>query len=242
MEVVVMRSFISATCCLIVGLEILVGVPIAVCVGFLCVSWETSGSYVAETPVSGPVYSRPTYLPPPLPAAPLGAYTDPGKPSVTYDPYSPSPKASVCPAPTASMACVAPLPSSWPAVASLPASDPAADQLPPLPAANSHPNEPQYLARVSVTEACTDSAKQPSPEAELRDSLQSTAALLYGQADRHEADQEYDLADQLRSLARDLRDQASSISRRIQERQPEPVDNPVEPAATTVTVGPPPLG
>ena len=239
-----MRNFVAATCCLIVGLEVLIGVPLAVCVGFFCVSWETSGAHIAESPVSSPVYSPTTYLPPPLPASPHGGvYTEPGRPYPAYDPYTTSPKVTVCPAPTACTAFVAPpLSTALPVAAALPASDPAADQLPPLPAANTPAEEPQFLARVSVGEACTDNAKQTSPEAELRDSLVATAHLLYGQADRHEGNQEYDLADQLRTLARDLRDQASSISRRMREKQSEPTANPYEPAATTVTVGPPPLG
>ena len=239
-----MRNFVSATCCLIVGLEVLIGVPLAVCVGFFTVSGDFSGTYVAESPVPGPVYSSATYLPQPLPVSPYGVCTEPGKPVASFDPYAASKATpSVCPAPTASMACaVPPLPPASPVVASLPASDPAADQLPPLPPASTVIEEPQFLARVSVSEACTDHAKQASSEAELRDSLLATAHLLYGQADRHEANQEYALADQLRSLARDLRDQASSISRRMAEDQPEPVANPTEPAATTVTVGPPPLG
>jgi hypothetical protein len=99
--------------------------------------------------------------------------------------------------------------------------------------------EPQVLTRVSASNGSESGDQHTSPDVELRDSLQATAQLLYQQADRHEANQDYDLADQLRSLARDLRDQANSISRR---NQLEPVANPTEPAATTVTVGPPPLG
>jgi hypothetical protein len=236
MEVVVMRNFVSATCCLIVGLEVLIGVPLAVCVGFFTVSGDFSGTYVADSTVPAPVYSPATYYPPPLPAGPAPMCVEPGKALPSCNPYT-SPAPSICPALTGGPSYTEP--PSAALVASLPASDPAADQLPPLPSGRAATDEPQFLARVSVSESCTDDAQQASPEAELRKSLLSTAELLYAQADRHEAKQEYDLADQLRSLARDLRDQAGNISWR---NQLEPGANPTEPAATTVTVGPPPLG
>lgn len=282
-----MRNFVAATCCLIVGLEILIGVPIAVCLGFLCVGSEFTGTYVVESQVPGPVYSTATYLPPPLPAHPPGLHADPGKPVSAFDPYAASQATpSICPAPTASTACVLPppLPSASPVVASLPASDPAADQPPvsrvatsspeaaagatdPAAAAEHATDAESFLSRFAgpsvfltmddVQELTGggvstgndlplkpfgDNPTDESPESALRASLVATAQLLYRQADRHEANQEYDLADQLRSLARDLRDQASSISRRISENHPEPAADPTEPAATTVTVGPPPLG
>lgn len=228
-----MRNFVAATCCLIVGLEVLIGVPLAVCVGFFSVSSDISGTYVADSTVPAPVYSPATYYPPPLPAGPASVCTVPSTP------YSASPATPLlCPAPPSSTACIV-LPT---VPASLPASDPAADVLPPLPPMAPAAGEPQVLARVSASNGSESGDQHASSEAELRDSLHTTAQLLYQQADRHEANQEYDLADQLRSLARDLRDQASSISRRISENQPEPANNPTEPAATTVTVGPPPLG
>src|SRR6188768_3307608 len=84
---VVMRNFVAASCCLIVGLEILVGVPVAVCLGFQCIGSEFGGAYVVEAQPGGVAYSAvPFNLPPPLPA---------------FDPYTP-PMAppSICPAPS----------------------------------------------------------------------------------------------------------------------------------------------
>lgn len=234
-----MRSFVAASCCLIVGLEILIGVPVAVCVGMLSFgSAAGPGVYVSEAQFTAPtcpppIYSAPTYYPAPASIGP-------------YDPSFPPPLK-----PSAMDAA----PNAPPIVASLPASDPAANPLPPLATAwnAAPPNEaPQYLARVCADESCppagtdaSDSAKESPPEKALAASLHASAELLYQQADRHESDQEYDLADRLRSLARDLRDEAGSISRRSPTYDPGPVGLPsaAEPAEPrTVTVGPPPLG
>jgi hypothetical protein len=64
---VTMRSFVAATCCLIVGLEILIGVPVAVCLGFLCLGvGPVQSVYVSEAQFDGPtcpppIYSAPVY-------------------------------------------------------------------------------------------------------------------------------------------------------------------------------------
>jgi hypothetical protein len=168
-------------------------------------------------------------------------------------------------------------------VASLPASDPASDPLPCAPSTINQPKQAtvaanaegaglQFLAHICVEgdrpdTGCADAGcQQPAGERALILSLLGTAQLLYQQAERHEEETEYNLADRLRSLARDLRDEAISIDRRSPNSPPPP---PVSaPAATTapastpwqspdsapaekllpteeprtVTVGPPPLG
>ena len=234
-----MRSFVSAACCLIVGLEVLIGVPVAVCLGFFCLgSQAVSGVYVSEAQFSPPtcpppIYSAPVFASTPVPCGPYDATFSP-----TPLPPATSP-ASITPA----------------AVASLPASDPAADGLPALPNTAIAVDGPQFLARVCAEvnspadrTDCTDATKSAPAELGLLASLLASANLLYQQADRHEADQEYSLADRLRTLARDLRDEASSISRRTPVNNPAPVADPMptaEPApaeSRTVTVGPPPRG
>ena len=86
-----MRSFIAASCCAIVGLEILIGVPVAVCLGFLCFGSEFSGTYVAEAQYQPPIYAPVPYTPSALPA---------GKAMPTFDPYAcPPPLPTLCPAP-----------------------------------------------------------------------------------------------------------------------------------------------
>jgi hypothetical protein len=79
-------------------------------------------------------------------------------------------------------------------------------------------------------------------EPSLHDSMLSTAQLLYRQADRHEANQEYDLADRLRSLARDLRDEAGSVGCCLPSPPPTVSNEPAVHEAKTVEVGPPPRG
>jgi hypothetical protein len=260
---VVMRNFVAASCCAIVGLEILIGVPLAVCMGFLCVGADFSGTYVAETPVAPPIYSSAIYQPGPLPAAlPPPVCTVPATPTATFDPYVSLPAApKVCPAPVASALATLP-----PYAGSLPASDPAAD--PPMPAADNPADPkyadrdlPQFVARVSGSEAGAEDCQCASPENELVESLQVSAQLLYQQADRHEVNQEYDLADRLRTLARGLRDESISIRLRVREsegvseppaRDPllpvlpaPPADVPVVPLpqeGPTASVGPPPRG
>jgi hypothetical protein len=93
-----MRNFVAASCCLIVGLEVLVGVPLAVCLGFLCFGSGFSETYVTEVPGPAPIYGTPAYMPPPLPQ-PLAPAGSAGP--ATFDPYAPAPKVTVCPAPTA---------------------------------------------------------------------------------------------------------------------------------------------
>lgn len=250
-----MRSFVAATCCLIVGLEILIGVPVAICLGFLCLGTGTvPGVQLAEAQYVGPT------CPPPLYSAPVG-YSPGPLPCGPYDPsYPPSSiSPATCPAP------VAP-----PVVASLPASDSAADPLPwrakPAPPSDG----PQFLAHVCLEGDCpggqcasANLAQNASAEAVLADSLLTTAYLLYQQADRHEEETEYDLADRFRSLARDLRQESFSIDRRSPDYNTAPVvepapassadpwqppasASPAQPAPVeeprTVTVGPPPLG
>jgi hypothetical protein len=249
-----MRNFVAASCCLIVGLEILVGVPVAVCLGFLCIGSEFGGAYMVEAQPSGVAYSAVPFNLPTLPATPQVAIVAPGQPLPAFDPYTP-PMAppSICPAPSPT----AVIPPAVPTVASLPASDLAAD----APSAHtslalelavaqteqaSHdavPRDgPQFLARVCASESSGQSGHHTSPEAELLESLRETAQLLYRRAERHEADREYDLADHLRSLARDLRDEAASVSCHLPTEQPMSSNEPAERQATTVTVGPPPRG
>lgn len=239
-----MRNFVAATCCLIVGLEVLIGVPTAVCLGFLCLdSGAVPGVYVSEAQFDSPtcpppIYSAPIYCPAPVQAGPYPSAPLPA-------PFPPAP--SVSPS----------RPDPWaPAVvASLPASDPAANPLPPQPNFAVAIDGPQFLARVCAEENCPaaktddrDAEKKTVPERELAESLRVSASLLYEQADRYEADEEYDLADRLRTLARDLRDEASSIRRRLPDYDTPPVAEPWPAAAPakaeprTVTVGPPPLG
>ena len=257
-----MRNFVAASCCAIVGLEILIGVPVAICMAFLCLGGGVTGTYVAETPV-GPIYAPTAYN---MPATlPPKVCTVPHQPYPTFDPYVAVPShPQVCPAPVASGLATLP-----PPIASLPASDPAAD--PPL-AADEQPRDvapadgdaQQFVARVSGNEPQHDDQQCASPEAGLLDSLQATAQLLYRRADHHEAGQEYDLADRLRALARSLRDEAISIRLRIRDSEPsanevltrDPLvsplpDNPPPasplpsvspPEGPTASVGPPPRG
>ncbi|HEX5105270.1 MAG TPA: hypothetical protein VFV87_15730, partial [Pirellulaceae bacterium] len=228
-----MRSFVAATCCLIVGLEILIGVPVAICLGFLCLgAGAAPGVYVSEAQFDAPtcpppIYSSPVYSPGPVPCGPY----DPSYPPSSQ---SPSPmKPSVCPVPMAPGV-----------VASLPASDSAADPLPhctsnstvseyPIAATSSADGlQPQLFAHVCLEGDCpagqsdrADSTRKSSPESALAEALLATATLLYQQADGHEIEQEYALADRLRALARDLRDEASSIGRRSPDYDFGPVSD-----------------
>jgi hypothetical protein len=254
-----MKSFVAASCCLIVGLEILIGVPLAVCLSFFCLDVGVAvpgvqvadAGYVSPT-CPPPIYSAPVFSPGPVPCGP-------------YDPACLPPPLP----PTNGYAA-----SAVPVVASLPASDPACDPAPRAPSVASPPPRPnasaecqlessglQFLAHVCVEGDCPDAActeaecmNKPTGEPALVESLLATAQLLYQQAERHEADTEYDRADRLRMLARDLRDEAQSILRRLPtntlapETWPaaEPANQAVAPASAaeprTVTVGPPPLG
>lgn len=228
-----MKGFVAASCCLIVGLEILIGVPLAVCLGFLFLGSEAvSNVYVSEAQFAVPTCPPPIYSAPQFPVTPYAP---------AYGPAT-SPVAD-CPAPLAPAV-----------VASLPASDPAAQPLPSLVSVNVRQaaNEPQFLATVCADVSCPSAQPEAeecgaerSGESKLVESLHASAALLYQHAERHEADQEYSLADRLRSLARDLRDEAGSVSRRSPICEPAPVESgPPAPVSEprTVTVGPPPLG
>jgi hypothetical protein len=245
-----MRSFVAATCCLIVGLEVLIGVPVAVCLGFLCLGvGPVQSVYVSEAQFSAPtcpppIYSAPMYSPGPVPGGP---YAQSYPPTVFPTPIAPA------------------------VVASLPASDPASDPLPYAPSSMSSPTQPavaakpessslQFLAHICAhgdcpeAECIDDSCQESTGDRALVLSLLGTAQLLYHQAEQHEEETEYDLADRLRLLARDLRDEAFSIDRRSPNNPPPPPQS--APAASpapalkpapleeprTVTVGPPPLG
>jgi len=259
-----MRSFVAASCCAIVGLEILIGVPVAVCLGFFCFGSEFSGTYVAESQYQQPMYAPMPYTPSALPS---------GKVMPTFDPYvCPPPLPALCPAPASAQAApsaagrmppaVLPSPSSVNAdeanaVAAEPSLNvptPSADQaevtaesLLALRAGHSiflSVDDAQQLLAGGVSTGddlplptSTDGpTTEDTSESKLLASLRQTARLLYRHADRREESRDYDAADSLRTLARRLLEQAEIVSDQL------PDDRSASVPSTGVTVGPPPRG
>jgi hypothetical protein len=261
-----MRSFVAASCCAIVGLEILIGVPVAVCLGFFCFGSEFSGAYVAETQYQQPIYAGVPYTPSALP---------PGKPVMTFDPYAscpPPPLPALCPAPPSARSgdCEEPqlrFPSYTVAAAHDPLVEPAADSAPPpvRPSSTAQiadsPAGPQtvvgagstsrltigdaqqLVARVCSEESCPEATAESQPDtlAELTASIRRTTHLLYRHAERREEAGEFSEADCLRNLARELRQEGERLTH-TSEEAPLLSEAPVSVLPSGVTVGPPPRG
>jgi hypothetical protein len=229
-----MRSFVAASCCLIVGLEILIGVPVAVCLGFLCFGSEFSGTYVAESQYQPPIYA-------PVPYSPSSLST--GKPLATFDPYvCPPPLPACCPAPVAAQSgdCkeLQPPPPNVKVVAANDALvQPAANSAAPIGDAQ------QFVARVFSEENCPQSTANGEPAAltALATSIRQTTHLLYRHAERCEEAGDFSEADGIRSLARDLRQEVERLTHST-EGAPLLSEAPVNVLPSGVTVGPPPRG
>jgi len=243
-----MRKFVAGACCLIVGLQVLVGVPLVVCLVFYGLTQGGGPIAVQVNPSS----FEPCTVPPP-------SYS----PSYSAAPYLPGPPASL--GPTVQLPSLPPpIPASFagpPApmdhpdenasaaiaevrerngnplaetfVAAAPPSRPSADSSPTLrpvlasetasvlPAAESSTQPPASSHIEQANEAVSPPvASQPksAPDAKsearrLIASLQSSVELLYTLCATYEVDGNYGRADQVRKLARDIRDEVDIIRR-----------------------------
>lgn len=234
-----MRKFVAACCCVIVGLEVLIAVPLVVCV-VMFAYMEAAGTTVTvqAQPVDfpGTGYHNPAIVPAPSYSSPY--------------PTSPSPAAmAILPAPVAPTTCpLPPLPAEITAIAevrqhngspldgtivapSSPALPPAIDPfvaaveqvavneaacLMPPPEASAQPP-----ATVLKPEPEAEPAAGPKPAA-LLEALYASSEHLYLKANDLEADGNYSRADEVRSLARRIRDEIDILRRESPTTPPVP--------------------
>lgn len=215
-----MSRFFAAACCVVVALQVLIGVPLAVCIGFLsCVE-------LPAVPVQpGPPSFAPTAMdwtpPPPLP-----------------DVCTPEPIANLQPIVESRAQYGSPLVGS-----SLAAGSPGEElrqfatalkgvagiEEAPLPSLALSPETNQ--CHVPAAPPAAGDRCAPGENEALISSLAASVEHLYALTQRLEADGEYGRADQVRRLARDVRDEIG-VLRRHENPPPMPLDEPAPPAST----------
>jgi hypothetical protein len=229
-----MRSFLVTACCVIVGLQVLIGVPLAVCVVFLSLV-EAPAPVVLPGPVA--------YDPAPvcLPTCPPPVEW-PAKPAVTdLQPIVESRAIAGSPLAESSLAASSPAEDLRQFVTALEQVATGEAILPPAEAPAKEPAD------------CGNPPLKPeaSCQSPLVDSLSTSVEQLYAHAQRLETDGNYGRADQVRRLAREIRDvilqnQSRSPSERIAEPAPAPTVteasfNPEPPPPPAPAVPPPPV-
>jgi hypothetical protein len=265
-----MRRFLVASCCVIVALQVLIGVPLAVCIGFF--SLVEVGSVEVQ---SGNQFSA---MPPPLPYsavpspvgyAPAANYCAPASNNFTPPAMAPSMTSPPGWIPTALPPVAATSPSPAPdAIPTTPGLEPIvesrAEQGSPLAESSLAAASPAEEARafvaalehVAATEPasppadaahdaeatasalppCQDLAGKPDQAgqpAALVAALRTSVEHLYPLAQSLETDGCYDRADQLRDLARKIREEIDTINRDLLPPPPPPLAEPQ--AVPTVT-------
>lgn len=217
-----MRKFIAGCCCLIVGLQVLIGVPLAVCLIFYGMvqgggpiavqvqpsafdpatipplNYSTPQPYVSGVPVAGPVDCVPA-LPPPVAAS----YSVPSSVAMP-DPVNRSKRAED---PTASAAIAEvlerngdPLEDTF--VGAQSTQSKAADTPPAV--AVSEPRAEALLPAIAPADSKARSSQ-------LIDSLTCSVQRLYALATDYEDQGNFGRADQVRKLARDIREEVEII-------------------------------
>lgn len=279
-----MRKFFAAACCVIVVLQLLIAVPLVVCIAFFSVA--SGESFVVPTQSYSPEYGTPVgyspspvctseSCPPQLAVAP--AYSAPMPASNSYAPAMPptiadAPQATPWnPAPVTAPKYEDPSPAQHAAIAEVrerlgsPIDDAFGNPTPPAdpiaayastpvgkPAAATVPQSapdltvPPPFPVAAATNPLADESPAVGPPADatigtkpdagsckmnpivtLVESLRVSAEHLYTLSQSLEADGNYGRADQLRKLARDIREEIQIISH---EHLPTPA-----PASATVT-------
>jgi hypothetical protein len=226
-----MRKFVAACCCVIVGLEVLIGVPLVVCV-FAFAYMEAAGTTVTvqSQPVDYPmsVCSNPAVVPAPNYSNGYASTPSP-TPLASTGPWAPVPSTTpaVCPPPPSPEVTaiaevrqqngspldgtiVAPVnptspPSIWPFIAAVEqvAAKETACLMPPPVA----PTEP--VAAVNPVEP--NAAPAVSQPGGLVEALRVCSEQLYVKANDLEANGEYGRADEVRSLARRIRQEIQTL-------------------------------
>jgi hypothetical protein len=220
---VVMRRFLVGSCCVIVALQLLIGLPLAVCIGFLSMIPHRSFDVHMD-----------------------GGYVEPSM--VGYSPvpvtYAPSPCTTSCPSsyPTYDAPTTPPIVSPSVAAPMIPNSLVAAS--PVLSGEQSSvETADEYIA--AFKQVAEEDALIPAPPASeteaschcenaLVDSLSTAVTHLYELARNLEADGSYGQADHIRDLARKIREEINIINITRGERA-----SPVEPQAATAAITPP---
>ncbi|MCI0360342.1 MAG: hypothetical protein L0211_17845, partial [Planctomycetaceae bacterium] len=214
-----MRQFVSVCCCAIVGLEVLIAVPLVTC---LVVLGVIGGVEVDPLAMDGPQLTQqysdvPVLLPPPINSAAFGGPAICPPPSICIGPPAQAPLAPEVaaiadllgrvgsPLANSSLAgdCEATHRDSIDALSRAAQEDatPIATLKPnPEPAAQLCPNAPSNTCP-------EDRPAQPA----LVDSLQAAAEALYVRAQALEIDGNFGRADQLRSLAREIRREIDTL-------------------------------
>ncbi len=238
-----MRRFLVTACCVIVALQVLIGVPLVVCIAFLSlvemptVSLQPTPVHYASAPVDLPAPLPPDYYPK-APVSNLQPIVESraqyGSPLAESSLAAPSPAEELRQFVTAleQLATGNEAPPNQLA--------PPSDQLP-APAATIHP--------------ASDCQATSSDSAALLASLGASVEHLYALCQRLEADTEYSRADEIRQLARRIREEMDAVRRH--ESPPAPVTweeptlppptvteasfNPEPPPAPAPAIPPPPV-
>lgn len=258
-----MRRFLVASCCVIVALQVLIGVPLAVCIGFF--------SLVEVGSVEVQASNQFSTMPPPLPYSPMPS-------PVGYAPAANycAPASNYCAAPAMAPPIASPpslAPASPPSLAY--AEVPTTPGLEPIVESRAEHGSPladsslaaaspaeevrQFVAaleHVAATEPVPPPADAAQPAkagqpADLVTALRTSVEHLYPLAQSLETDGYYDRADQLRDLARKIREEIDTINRDLlpPPAEPETVQStvteasydPAPPAVSAPAAAPPPV-
>lgn len=223
-----MRKFIAGFCCVVVGLQVLIGVPLAVCMVFYALT-QSGGGPVAFEMHSGNQFPA--------------TISPPGYPSPQpYLPGSPGNQPPILPAPPPLPATVTltPAPSN-PAAAEAAIAE-VRERIPSQLTGTIFDPAAEFVEVASATDAvpATPAAAAVEPNCvELREHLLAGAAQLYAVASRLEQNEEYDRADRLRELAREIRQALRQIEHSQSQGVSLPTTAPEFSTAPPAAVEPP---